>query len=105
MYKRIFGQQKSLVKKKIGQKIFGQNLFGQNMFPGAYILSFIKIGSVTAEILLTMGGGGLHFHVKPSLGYVRLRLSWVGVVITKTILMKQMMLIIKFPNFFSFKGF
>ena len=39
-------------KKNFGQKIVGQNLF--QMLPGTYILSFTKIGSVTAEILLTL---------------------------------------------------
>ena len=47
-----------------------------------YLWSLVKIGSVTAEILLTLGlcGGWLvvvysHFHVKHTLCLVRLRLS------------------------------
>ena len=45
------------------------NLF--NLVPGTYVSSFVKIGSVTAEILLTLsfrvvvvGGGGVQSHFR-----------------------------------------
>ena len=62
------------------------------LIPKTCLESLVKIRSVTAQILLTLTlwsvggwvvvmGGGVesHFHVKPNLGYVRLRLICVVV--------------------------
>ena len=53
------------------------NMF--NMVLGTYHLGLVKIGPVTAEILLTLSlrwwvvvGVQRHFRVKPNVGYVRL---------------------------------
>ena len=72
------------------------NLF--KMVPGTYVLSFVKIGSVTAEILLTLsflvvvvvvgGGGGVqsHFCAKPKLriwtNVFRINIIWKNVNVT-----------------------
>ena len=47
-----------------------------SMFPGTYLSILLKIGSVTAEILLTLSlwwvGVQRHLHVKPNIGNIGL---------------------------------